>query len=94
MSEMQDKNRSRRNFLGLVVRGAAIGAIAAVSYVLLKRNRRAMPEQKCTYRGFCSDCRTFGDCELPQAMTIKRGPRIARITTNDTNKNKPAGSFG
>jgi len=73
VNEMKDKSRSRRNFLGFVVRGAAIGAIAAVSYVLLKRNRRAMLEQKCISRGFCSDCRAFGDCELPQATTIKRG---------------------
>ena len=73
MSELKDKSRTRRNFLGGVVRGAAMGAIATVSYVLLKRNGRAMPEQKCTYRGFCRDCRAFDDCELPQAMTIKRG---------------------
>ena len=86
MSGMDDKYRSRRDFLGVVVRGAALGAIAVVSGVLLKRWFR--PGQKCVYRGFCSDCRAFGDCELPQAMIIKRGPRIARITTNDTNKNK------
>ncbi|MDY7010377.1 MAG: hypothetical protein SVV80_06430 [Planctomycetota bacterium] len=85
MNELKDKSRSRRNFLGLVVRSAALGAIAIVSSVLLKRRFRS--SQKCVYRGFCSDCRAFGDCQLPQAMTIKRKPQIARITTNDTNKN-------
>jgi hypothetical protein len=70
VNKVQDK-QNRRNFLGWVVRGAAIGAIAAVSYVLLKRRFR--PGQKCISRGFCRDCRAFGECELPQAMTIKRG---------------------
>ena len=73
MSELKDKSRSRRDFFGGVVRGAALGAVAAVSYVLLKRNRRGLPEQKCISRGFCRDCRVFDDCELPQAMTIKHG---------------------
>ena len=73
MSELKNKSRSRRDFLGGVVRGAAIGAVAAVSYVLLKRNSSALPEQKCISRGFCRDCPAFDECKLPQAMTIKRG---------------------
>jgi hypothetical protein len=73
VSETQDKNSSRRDFLGGVVRGAALGAIAVVSAVLVGRNRKAGPDQKCISGGFCRDCRAFNDCELPQAMTIKRG---------------------
>ncbi len=71
MSEVRDKSRSRRDFLGGVVRGAAIGAITIISAGLFKRRLR--PGRKCNYSGFCRDCRAFDDCELPQAMTIKRG---------------------
>lgn len=86
MKEMKDKSRSRRNFLGSVVRGAALGAIAIISAVLVRRRLRS--GQKCLSDGFCRDCRRFDDCKLPQAMTIKREPRITRIKTNYTNKNK------
>ncbi len=58
---------SRRAWLRLVLRGAAGCALAAVSVLLLRRERRGSATADCSRGQICGGCPSGPRCPLPAA---------------------------
>lgn len=70
MPETEGKH-SRREFLGWLVRGAALAGLAAVAAgVVLKKGPQGA-EDPCVNDGLCRPCPRLDRCRLPQAASAR-----------------------
>jgi len=71
MAERLKHPANRREFLAKVLRGGALGLLAAgVTAGALKR-QRLLREGACVNRGVCRGCEVFEGCGLPAALSAK-----------------------
>lgn len=66
------KNLNRREFLHTAGRGAALVAMAAVAWVLGRRQGSGLGGQDCTGGGICRGCESLSACGLPAALSMKK----------------------
>ncbi len=73
MKTEQIKERAnRREFLRGGARYTLLAGLAAVSALLIKRRRGALPGQTCINQSICRGCSVVGNCGLPQALSFKQ----------------------
>ena len=75
MKRMQSDEKTRREFMRGVLRGAALAGAAVFSAAMLLRKRSAPTEDPCINNGICRGCGVFEGCRLPQALSAKRAAR-------------------
>jgi hypothetical protein len=75
MTAKPPKERTRREFVRCVGRGAALGALAALTGYLAARPRPDDTDVPCASIRTCRDCGWFNDCALPRADRARRGTR-------------------
>jgi hypothetical protein len=63
---------NRRQFMQDAARGVATGAIAAVAWLLVSRDRTVRSEAPCINRGACRGCSLADDCSLPAALSMRQ----------------------
>jgi hypothetical protein len=71
MSRQPDHQRSRREFLRGLARGAAGAALAGGAAALVARGQ-VLPPQECANQGLCRRCPVYDGCGLPQALSARR----------------------
>jgi len=74
MSQCKTSSPTRRQWCQTVLRWTALGGIAALSAVLLGRDRS--PSDCPRESAVCRGCAALSDCHLPQAIAEKRRPRM------------------
>ncbi len=64
----------RKEFIRIAGRYALIGAMAAMSFSLFKRNKLTVSAE-CSDNKLCRDCTKYGTCKLPQALKERNNER-------------------
>ena len=66
------QNLTRRSIIKSVLRATTFGALCSGGGVIAAKKIKLSRQGKCINIGICMDCRTFGNCDLPQALLAQK----------------------
>ena len=85
MVDGNDNLIKRREVILGFGRFGVLGLLGGLAVFGEAKRRRLLREGKCVSGGVCGGCSAFGDCGLPQAISLKQG-QLEASGTGDTDE--------